>query len=263
MSIPLSIYLSQVSPKSDQENEYARDIFQDFQQKEFAIEEKFLNKQAEFTLKHRAILIDWIHSTHSRFKLRPETLFLSIQLLDRYLTVRSIRVSQMQLLGLTVLFLSCKYEEIYSPDLSELLTTCDNVFLKDQVVMLEKDVLKALDFAITKPNSLKFFYRFAEICEVKESLFTFGLYLLELSFDHRMVKFKPSVIASAAICLSHVLFHKASCNLNALLRVDEEVRKCANEMSKILEFARENPLRSVWDKYSKRKNYCVASLALI
>ena len=257
------MYLSQVQVKSDFENEYGRDIFSEFQLKEFAIDEKFLNKQAEFTYKHRAILINYVHSAHSRFKLKPETLFLAIQILDRYLTVKSIRLSQMQLLGLTVLFLACKYEEIYSPDLNELLLTTDNVFLKEQVVTLEKDILKMLDFAITKPNSLKFFYRFSEVFDITGSLFSFGMYLLELSFDHRVVKFKPSVIATAATCLTHILFHKDSCKVRSILRIDGEIRACANEMLKCLEFARENPLKSVWDKYSKRKQFCVASLALI
>lgn len=262
-SIPVQVFFTQEPAKSDLENDCSRDILANYYQKEFAIEAKFLFKQAEFTYKHRAILIDWIHSTHSRFKLKNETLFLAVHILDRYLTVKSIRLSQMQLLGITILFLACKYEEIYSPDLNELLSIADNVFFKEQVVQLEKDILKMLDFAITKPTSVKFFYRFAEIFELNGSLFSFGLYLLELGFDHRVVVYKPSVIATSAVLATHILFHKDLCKLKSNLTIEGEIKNCANQLLRLLEFARENPLKSVWEKYSKRRHYCVSSLTLI
>lgn len=262
-SMPVSVFFTQEPAKSDIENDCSRDILANYYQKEFPIEPKFLFKQTEFTYKHRAILIDWIHSTHSKFKLKDETLFLAVHILDRYLSVKSIRLSQMQLLAVSILFLACKYEEIYSPDLNELLSTTNNVFFKEQVVQLEKDVLKMLDFAITKPTSVKFFYRFAEIFELNGSGFSFGLYLLELGLDHRVITYKPSVIATSAVLVTHILFHKELCKLKSILIIDTEIKNCASQLIKLLEFARENPLKSVWEKYSKRRHYCVSSLTLI
>ncbi len=34
----------------------------------------------------RSILIDWLVEVHLKFKLLPETLFMTINLIDRYLT---------------------------------------------------------------------------------------------------------------------------------------------------------------------------------
>ena len=41
--------------------------------------------QWDINEKMRAILVDWIIEVHLKFKLVPETLFLCISLMDRYL----------------------------------------------------------------------------------------------------------------------------------------------------------------------------------
>ena len=263
-SIGLNHYLSQESIESDIHCEYSRDILCNYYENESSLDPNFLLKQAEMSYKHRAILIDWIHSTHKRFKLQNDTLFLAVNILDRYISMRSVRLTQIQLLGLTVLFLASKYEEIYAPELSELLKTVDSVFLKEQVVCLEKDILSSLGFYVSAPTSFKFFIRYSEIFGLAENLNSFGMYLLELSFDHKIVVFKPSVVAASAVVLTHVLFHKdIDCKFRQNIAVDNDVKNCLNEIIRVLEFARENPLKSVWDKYSKRRNHCVSSLNLL
>jgi G2/mitotic-specific cyclin-B, other len=44
-----------------------------------------MGKQTDINEKMRAILIDWLIEVHLKFKLLPETLFLTINLIDRYL----------------------------------------------------------------------------------------------------------------------------------------------------------------------------------
>ena len=177
--------------------------------------------------------------------------------------MKSIRISQLQLLGITVLFIAAKYEEIYAPELNELLKNIDSVFLKEQVVVLEKDILSALEFSITKPSSFKFFARYSETLELTGNLFNFGLYLLELSFDQRIVICKPSLIAASSVILTHILFHKElDCKSKQNLIINGDIKNCINLILELLESARENPLKSVWDKFSKRRYNCVSSLIL-
>jgi hypothetical protein len=38
----------------------------------------------------RAILIDWLINIHGKFKLLPETLYITINLIDRYLSINKI-----------------------------------------------------------------------------------------------------------------------------------------------------------------------------
>ncbi len=46
----------------------------------------FIEKsQSDINEKMRAILIDWLIEVHNKFRLVPETLFLTISIIDRYL----------------------------------------------------------------------------------------------------------------------------------------------------------------------------------
>ena len=42
-------------------------------------------KQGDINEKMRAILVDWLVDVHLKFKLVPETLFLTVNMIDRYL----------------------------------------------------------------------------------------------------------------------------------------------------------------------------------
>lgn len=44
-----------------------------------------MTKQTDINEKMRAILIDWLIEVHLKFKLLPETLFLTVNMIDRYL----------------------------------------------------------------------------------------------------------------------------------------------------------------------------------
>ena len=44
-----------------------------------------------------------------------DTLFLGVSCIDRFLSVQNVPRSQLQLVGVTCMFLASKYEEIYAP----------------------------------------------------------------------------------------------------------------------------------------------------
>jgi hypothetical protein len=47
-----------------------------------------MKKQADVTESMRAILIDWLIDVHYKFKLLPETLFITVNLIDRFMTAK-------------------------------------------------------------------------------------------------------------------------------------------------------------------------------
>ena len=49
------------------------------------------------------------------FKLVSDTLFLGVSCIDRFLSIQHVSRSQLQLVGITCMFLASKYEEIYAP----------------------------------------------------------------------------------------------------------------------------------------------------
>lgn len=79
----------------------------------------------------RAILVDWIIEVHLKFRLLPETLFLTIELIDRYLAQVQIKRSNLQLVGVTAMLLASKYEEIYAPEVQDFVYITDNAYTRE------------------------------------------------------------------------------------------------------------------------------------
>jgi cyclin B len=80
----------------------------------------------------------------------------------------------LHLLGVSVLLISTKYEEIYPPELRDLLAVSENKFTRDQVLTKEKEILNKLEFKITAPSAYRFlesYRRCAPIFEDKEVFF--------------------------------------------------------------------------------------------
>ena len=63
----------------------------------------------------RAILISWLIEVHLKYQLQPETLFITVNLIDRYCSTEKVPRSEYQLLGVTAMLIAAKYEEIYVP----------------------------------------------------------------------------------------------------------------------------------------------------
>ena len=77
----------------------------------------------------RTILVDWLVQVHKRFRLQSETLYLTVGIMDRYLSVEeNISKNDMQLIGVTSMMMACKYEEIYAPEIDDFVYICDNAY---------------------------------------------------------------------------------------------------------------------------------------
>jgi hypothetical protein len=57
----------------------------------------------------RGILLDWIVDIHFKFKMFPQTLFIIVAIIDKYLSIKSISKDKLQLLGAAALFIAAKY----------------------------------------------------------------------------------------------------------------------------------------------------------
>jgi len=95
----------------------------------YAVDHEYLNKsQTEVKDISRGFLIEWIIDVHRKFRLLPETLYVAVLTIDRYLAKKAIEKKQLHLVGIAALLISTKYEEIYPPELKELLNASENKF---------------------------------------------------------------------------------------------------------------------------------------
>ena len=60
-------------------------------------------------------MIDWLLQVHLRYHMLPETLWIAINIVDRFLSVRVVSLIKLQLVGVTAMFIAAKYEEILAP----------------------------------------------------------------------------------------------------------------------------------------------------
>ena len=101
----------------------------------------------------RRILIDWVVDVDKKFRLKTKTLFMTVNLIDRYLEKRQILKQNFQLLGITCLLMASKYEEIYPPPLGEYTYVCADAYIDKDLKKMEGDILNALDFDLVFSSS--------------------------------------------------------------------------------------------------------------
>lgn len=78
----------------------------------------------------RAILISWLIEVHLKYQLQPETLFITVNIVDRYCQKKVVPRSEYQLLGVTAMLIAAKYEEIYVPKIEDFVDITDNTYSK-------------------------------------------------------------------------------------------------------------------------------------
>lgn len=78
---------------------------------------------------------------HLKFKLLPETLFLTVNIIDRYLSLQQISRQRLQLVGVAAMLISTKYEEIYPPTVKDFVYITDEAYTKQDVLDMESDIL--------------------------------------------------------------------------------------------------------------------------
>lgn len=86
-------------------------------------------------------MVDWIIEVHLKFKLLPETLFLTVSLIDRYLEKVKIMRNNLQLVGVTSMLIASKYEEIYAPEVRDFVYITDNAYKKEEIFEMEHSIL--------------------------------------------------------------------------------------------------------------------------
>ena len=173
---------------------------------EYAVDYDYLSKvQNEVKDTSRGFLVEWIIDVHRKFRLLPETLYVTVSTIDRYLSKMQIKKTQLHLLGVAALLIATKYEEIYPPELKDLLSVSENKFTKEEVLKLEFEILSTLEFNFFVPSILRFLQRYRKLSNTAsdDQIFFFAQYLSEISLlDAFFLKHKSSEIAAASFILS-------------------------------------------------------------
>ena len=205
----------------------------------------------EITHTCRAFLVDWLVTVHGKFRMHQETLYLAVNLVDRYMSKRIVNRRQLQLIGVTAIFIAAKYEEIYPPNARDFIRTTDEAYSKQNLIKMEIDMLKVIEFQVTFPTAWRFMERYPEVLNNGSALL--AEYLLELGqVEYALLKFKPSIQAAAASYLANIIINK---NYNWKIEnpSEKEMGGCAKEFYRIFKAAAVHPLTAVRETYIRKK----------
>lgn len=228
----------------------------------------YMINQKHITEKMRAILVDWLVEVHRMFKLLPETLYLSVAMIDRYLSMKQISQDMLQLVGITSMLIASKYEEIYAPECNDFVYISDGAYTKQQILNMEQTILNTLNFNITHPSALHFLRRYSKAGGSDYTLHTVCKYLIELVLiDVKFLKYLPSLLAAASVYLGRAITGKTPLWTSTLHHYstysESIVRECALEMNELLKKSHSSSLKAIRKKYSSPKFGQVAELPLI
>lgn len=157
----------------------------------------------------RAILIDWLVEVHEKFQCYPETLFLTINLMDRFLSKNKVTLSKLQLLAVTSLFIAAKFEEVNLPKLSDYAYITDGAASKNDIKNAEMFMLTSLEFNIGWPNPMNFLRRISKADRYDFQTRSIAKFLLEfIMCCHKFVDIKPSVTSAMAMFVAKKITEK-------------------------------------------------------
>ncbi len=200
-------------------SEYVVDVFEYLREleKKTVPDPSYLIFQKTIKPEMRSILVDWVVEVHSRFRLLPETLFLTVNIMDRFMSKEMIEVDKLQLLAISSMFVAAKYEEVFSPSIQSYVIVSDNTYSEAEILEAEKFVLQVLDFNMSYPNPMNFLRRISKADNYDVQTRTLGKYLLEISLvDHRFIGMYPSLISAAAMYLSRKILNRGTWDANLI-----------------------------------------------
>ena len=233
------------------------------------INPNYMLKQSDINEKMRMILIDWLIEVHLKFKLLPETLFLTINFIDRYLQNNQTKRDKLQLIAVSSLLIACKYEEIYPPEISSFVYITDNAYKKEDILNYEIKILEDLEYDLTYPSILRYF----EIVTIKlglpndKTFYNKMMCLSELCLSKLIFynfTYLELVLACALFLFEKNLFMTQSVishfNLGEDYQKLEKINNCIFEIKKLLEFMNENKniFKGVRQKYALEKYGCIS-----
>lgn len=223
----------------------------------------YMHLQKDLRWSYRRILLDWIVEVHNRFQLLPETLYLTVNIIDRFLSRKSIVLNKFQLVGAAALFIAAKYEEINCPSLKDILYMLNNANTKEEIIEAERYIIDSLEFEIGWPGPMSFLRRISKADDYEYEIRTLAKYLLESTImDSRLIAVVPSWLAASSYFLSKVILGNNTWSMKHVFYSGYTQEQIIPLATIILENCREavHCHKAILKKYSNRRQHNSAQL---
>lgn len=168
-----------------------------------------------YKLTNRRILLEWLIDVIEEYDIYLDCLFLSIQILDNYMSVKKIKIDNYQAYGCMSLYIASKLKKDDHNNLTDYVYISDNTYNITQLINIEKDICDTLGFNFNLPNNYYMTYLYMKIntvsiSEDKNNMIYYFLYCWELSSN--CMTYRPSVVAIAVSILIQSIIEKKDYN---------------------------------------------------
>jgi len=215
----------------------------------------YMESQTDVTWKMRSTVINWLVEVHFKYKLLAETLFLCVNILDRFLAEKAITKDKLQLVASASMLIAAKFEEIYTPNIQEFLFLCGDAYTADEFLRMERTILYTLGFRLGSPCALTFLRRISKAEQYDIPSRTVAKYLIEVTIlDEKFLSYPPSLLAAASTWLSRKMLKKGEWDKTLEFYsgyFELQLEPCVNEMLAFLQ--RNTKYRTVYKKYSSSR----------
>ncbi|ONI14224.1 hypothetical protein PRUPE_4G269600 [Prunus persica] len=231
---------------------------------------EYMALQPEINAKMRSILVDWLIEVHHKFELMPETLYLTINLVDRFLSVKVVPRRELQLVGISSMLLASKYEEIWAPEVNDFVCISDNAYGKEKVLVMEKAILGKLGWCLTVPTTYVFLVRYIKASSAPsddELMENMVYFLAELSLMHysATILYCPSMMAASAVYVARCTLDRTPFWTETLKHhtgySEDELMDCAKLFHTFHSAAADSKLKAVYNKFCSPQHGAVALLS--
>lgn len=216
--------------------------------------------QQEISERYRQYLIDWLAELHYKFKMKPETFFVTVGIVDKTLQRwPHFRKADLQCLGVTALHIAGKYEEIYPPDLRTILEVIDKAVTHSQVCHLEKDILEVLDFDMVWPSLLRFMQRYACVSNFSQDQHMIAQMFCDfMLYNVGLLKNRPSLLGAVAIYATNRISHRSRPWNQSLIKAtlgvkDHQLKPLVDELFYSVKKLEMDTMRTMFRKYEMQR----------
>ncbi|PFH54633.1 hypothetical protein AMATHDRAFT_134739 [Amanita thiersii Skay4041] len=184
---------------------------------------QLMDQQPEIRWHMRPSLVDFLVEIHFTFRLRPETLYLTLNIIDRYVSRRIVYIKHYQLVGCAALWIAAKFEDAKErvPTVQDLAQICRDTYEESAFIQMEGHVLSTIQWTLGHPTAEAWLRLMCcGPCMEEPKVQHVARFFMEITLFYReFIKYPPSTIALAALTLSRFLCGKPR-------RMWEETEEC-------------------------------------
>ena len=264
------------NPEKNYLNEIYNELLIEEKNNEFFQSFNYMNYQFELTPKIRANLINYLYKISQKFFFKDKTIYLSIQIIDRFLCKKKIDIYFLKLLGVSSLFISSKFNEIFYPEISNWMFYLKENYSTEQFLYMEYFILDSLNYNILPLYPLSFFEIINEKIKLNKYEFYLGLLIIEISqFEYNMIHFKSSIIVQSIVYLILLLKKRKNQKIdidNIMLNIFPELKKnkkniicinnCCKLISDLLDNINSEIFNIIYKKFSSKEYYNVTDFSV-